>query len=112
MLISQRPADVEGTVISQCNSWIVLRLSNSQDQQHVKRFLPDSLSNMTSVLSSLPRQEALFVGEAAALPARVKIRSLPEDKLPDSNDISFAGGWSQELQNRALLDQIASIMQS
>ena len=112
MLISQRPADVEGTVISQCNSWIVLRLSNSQDQQHVKRFLPDSLSNMTSVLSSLPRQEALFVGEAAALPARIKIRSLPKDKLPDSNDISFAEGWSHQLQDREVLNAIAARMQN
>ncbi|WP_316859491.1 ATP-binding protein [uncultured Cohaesibacter sp.] len=112
MLVSQRPADVEGTVISQCNSWIVLRLSNSLDQQHVKRFLPDSLSNMTSILSSLPRQEALFVGEAAALPARIKIRSLPKEKLPDSNDISFVAGWSQQLQNRDVLDEIASRMQN
>lgn len=112
MLVSQRPADVEGTVISQCNSWIVLRLSNSQDQQHVKRFLPDSLSNMTSVLSSLPRQEALFVGEAAALPARIKIRSLPKDKLPNSNDISFAGGWSHHLQDREILNEIAARMQN
>lgn len=112
MLVSQRPADVEGTVISQCNSWIVLRLSNSQDQQHVKRFLPDSLSNMTSVLSSLPRQEALFVGEAAALPARIKIRTLPKDKLPDSNDISFAGGWSHQLQDREILNEIAARMQN
>lgn len=112
MLVSQRPADVEGTVISQCNSWIVLRLSNSQDQQHVSRFLPDSLSNMTSALSSLPRQEALFVGEAAALPARIKINSLPEDKLPDSNDISFAKAWSEDTPDNAFLDQICKNMQS
>ena len=44
MLVSQRPADIEGTVISQCNSWVVLRLSNSSDQEHVARFLPDSLA--------------------------------------------------------------------
>ncbi|MBI1492689.1 ATP-binding protein [Halocynthiibacter styelae] len=112
MLVSQRPADVEGTVISQCNSWIVLRLSNSQDQQHVSRFLPDSLSNMTSALSSLPRQEALFVGEAAALPARIKISSLREEKLPDSNDISFAKAWSEDAPDNAFLDQICKNMQS
>lgn len=112
MLVSQRPADVEGTVISQCNSWIVLRLSNSQDQQHVSRFLPDSLSNMTSALSSLPRQEALFVGEAAALPARIKINSLSEDKLPDSNDISFAKAWSEDTPDDAFLDRICKNMQS
>lgn len=112
MLVSQRPADVEGTVISQCNSWIVLRLSNSQDQQHVSRFLPDSLSNMTSALSSLPRQEALFVGEAAALPARIKIHTLTDDKLPDSNDISFAKAWSEASPDDAFLDDICKNMQS
>lgn len=94
MLVSQRPSDIEGTVISQCNSWLVLRLSNSSDQAHVARFLPDSLSGMTQTLSSLPRQEALFVGEAAALPARIKLRTLSKEHLPDSNDISFAQGWS------------------
>ena len=94
MLVSQRPADIEGTVISQCNSWVVLRLGNAADQHHVTKFLPDSLSGMTKILSSLPRQEALFVGEAAAIPARIKLRTLPADKLPDSGDISFSQGWS------------------
>lgn len=112
MLVSQRPADVEGSVISQCNSWIVLRLSNSQDQQHVSRFLPDSLSNMTSAPPSLPRQEALFVGEAAALPARIIIRSLPENKLPDSNDISFAKAWPEDAPDDAFLENICNNMQS
>lgn len=95
-LISQRPSDVESTVLSQCNSWIVLRLSNASDQEHVARFLPDSLSGLTKMLSSLTRREAIFVGEAAALPSRIKINELPADKLPDSNDIRFAKGWSGE----------------
>lgn len=107
MLVSQRPADVEGTVISQCNSWIVLRLSNSSDQEHVARFLPDSLSGMTKALSSLPRQEALFVGEAAVLPARIKIASLPLHKLPASGDISFSSGWRSAPPTK---DEIGSVV--
>ncbi len=94
MLISQRPSDIEDTVISQCNSWIVLRLANSSDQEHVSRILPDSLAGMTKMLSSLPRQEALFVGEAAAIPARIRLRTLTREQLPNSHDISFAEGWS------------------
>lgn len=96
MLVSQRPSDIEDTVISQCNSWIVLRLANSSDQEHVSRILPDSLSGMTRMLSSLPRQEALFVGEAAAIPARIRLRTLTREQLPNSHDISFAEGWSSE----------------
>lgn len=94
MLVSQRPSDVESTVLSQCNSWIILRLTNSSDQEHVSKFLPDSLTGLTKMLPSLTRREALFVGEAAALPSRIKIRELNNDQLPDSNDISFAKGWS------------------
>jgi hypothetical protein len=96
MLVSQRPSDIEDTVISQCNSWVVLRLANSTDQEHVARILPDSLAGMTKLLSSLPRQEALFVGEAAAIPARIKLRTLTRDQLPNSQDISFAEGWSSD----------------
>lgn len=110
MLVSQRPADIEGTVISQCNSWIVLRLSNSGDQEHVARFLPDSLSGMTKLLSSLPRQEALFVGEAAAIPARIRLRTLRKDQLPDSNDVSFARGWSSEGTQQENLDAVVARM--
>ena len=96
MLVSQRPSDVESTVLSQCNSWVILRLTNGRDQEHVSKFLPDSLAGITKILSSLARREAIFVGEAAALPARVRIRELAQDQLPDSNDISFVNGWSRD----------------
>lgn len=94
MLVSQRPSDVETTVLSQCNSWIIMRLTNSSDQEHVTKFLPDSLTGLTRLLSSLTRREAIFVGEAAALPSRIMIRKLRSEQLPDSNDISFVKGWA------------------
>ncbi len=97
MLVSQRPSDVESTVLSQCNSWIVLRLTNSNDQNHASSFLPDSLSGLTRILSSLTRREAVFVGEAAALPSRIRIRELQEEQLPDSSDIDFVKGWTNKL---------------
>jgi DNA helicase HerA-like ATPase len=107
-LISQRPSDVESTVLSQCNSWIVLRLSNSSDQIHVSKFLPDSLSGLTKMLSSLTRREAIFVGEAAALPSRIRIRELKQHQLPDSNDIKFAEGWSSEAVDDQGLNEIVN----
>lgn len=107
-LISQRPSDVESTVLSQCNSWIVLRLTNSSDQEHVAKFLPDSLSGLTKMLPALTRREAIFVGEAAALPSRIRIRKLPDDKLPDSNDIRFAEGWLNEPLNEDELTAITN----
>ncbi|MBX9802020.1 MAG: ATP-binding protein [Caulobacteraceae bacterium] len=106
MLVSQRPADVESTVLSQCNSWVILRLTNSADQEHVARFLPDSLAGLTKLLPSLVRREAVFVGEAAAIPARIKIRELSEQQLPDSNDIKFADGWAKPPIQRAAIEAV------
>jgi DNA helicase HerA-like ATPase len=112
MLVSQRPADVDSTVISQCGTWVVLRLTNSADQQHVARFLPDGLSGMVSSLSILSQQEAIFVGEGAAIPSRIKIRDLDEDKLPKSSTIPFAEGWSMPRLTATELDEITKRMTS
>lgn len=106
MLVSQRPADVESTVISQCGTWLVLRLTNAADQQHVSRFLPDGLSGMTKALPNLAQQEAIFVGEGAAMPARVRILDLAEDKLPKSETAKFAKGW---ILDRLTEEEIAAI---
>lgn len=108
MLVSQRPSDVESTVLSQCNSWIVLRLTNGNDQEHVGRFLPDSLAGLTRILSSLSRREAVFVGEAAAIPARIKIRELTSAQVPNSADIRFSAGWASEPLRQDELAQIVN----
>ena len=93
LLVSQRPSEVEATVLSQCNSWIVLRVTNDADREHVKAILPDSMAGLTKMLSGLRRQEAIFVGQAAMLPSRIMIRDLLPGQLPKSNDIDFDKGW-------------------
>ena len=95
MLVSQRPSEVEATVLSQCNSWIVLRITNDSDRSHIQGILPDSLAGLTKVLSVLRRREAIFVGQAAVLPSRILIRDLVKDgkPLPRSQDIDFDTGW-------------------
>ncbi|WP_217808053.1 ATP-binding protein [Halomonas sp. CSM-2] len=112
MLVSQRPADVDSTVISQCGTWVVLRLTNSADQQHVARFLPDGLSGMVGALPILSQQEAIFVGEGAALPSRVRVRDLKKEQLPKSNTIPFAEGWANNRLDLAALEEISSRMSS
>lgn len=101
MLVSQRPSEVESTVLSQCNSWIVLRLTNSSDKNYVSNMLPDNITGLTQLLSSFTRREALFVGEAAAFPARVKIRKLSQEELPNSSDINFIEGWYNEPSSKS-----------
>lgn len=110
MLVSQRPADIDGTVIAQCGTWLVLRLTNQADQQHVSKFLPDGLSGMTRSLPNLGQQEAIFVGEGAALPARVRIRDLTKDQLPQSHNAKFAEGWSGPRLTGDELNKVAERM--
>lgn len=106
MLVSQRPADVESTVIAQCGTWLVLRLTNAADQAHVARFLPDGLSGMTRALPALGQQEAIFVGEGASLPARIRIRDLRDDQLPRSESVRFTQGWAG---NCPTVEEIAAV---
>jgi len=96
MLVSQRPSEVEATVLSQCNSWVVLRITNDADREHVRSILPDSLAGLTKVLSGLRRREAVFVGQATTLPSRILIKDLPPEKLPRSHDIDFDKGWQHD----------------
>lgn len=96
LLVSQRPSEVEATVLSQCNSWIVLRITNDSDREHVRSILPDSMAGLTKMLSGLRRQEAIFVGQAAMLPSRILVRSLEPNQLPRSHDIDFDAGWQND----------------
>lgn len=91
-VISQRPAEVNRTVLSQCNNFIALRLSNAEDQTVIKRLLPDNLAGLTDVLPILDIGEALIVGDASLLPTRVIIDE-PTIK-PQSATINFWTEWS------------------
>ena len=93
MLVSQRPSEVDSTVLSQCNSWIVLRIANDTDRAHVRSVLPDSLAGLAKILSGLRQREVIVVGQAASIPARVRVRMLDPESLPNSHDINFVDGW-------------------
>jgi DNA helicase HerA-like ATPase len=107
ILVSQRPSEVEATVLSQCNSWIVLRITNDADREHVRSILPDSMAGLTKMLSGLRRQEAIFVGQAAMLPSRIIVRTLAQNQLPRSHDIDFDGGWQNDAITSEQLKTVA-----
>ena len=106
-IVSQRPSEVDATVLSQCNSWIVLRTANEVDRDHVRGILPDSMSGMTKMLSGLRRREAIFVGLGATLPSRIMIRNLSKDELPSSGDVDFYEGWQNEPLSDLQLQTVA-----
>lgn len=95
-LISQRPSELDETILSQCNSLIALRMSNEQDQHFVQRALPDSVRSLVNVLPTLRSQEALVVGEGSVVPVRMRFHDIPEDKRPHSSDVPFKKCWTEE----------------
>lgn len=91
VVISQRPSEVNRTVLSQCNNVIAMRLTNGDDQSVIKRLLPDSLGGFGDLLPVLDIGEALVVGDASLLPTRV-IVSAPRFK-PNSATVEFWDRW-------------------
>jgi hypothetical protein len=73
LVVSQRPSDVSRTILSQCNNFLILRLTNDQDQNVVRRLMPDSLAGILDGLPLLDTGEALLLGDAILLPARIKL---------------------------------------
>mgnify|MGYP002595369751 FL=1 len=94
VVISQRPSEVNRTVLSQSNNFIAMRLTNIDDQSVVKRLLPDSLGDYADMLPILDIGEALVVGDASLLPSRIRIA--PPNMKPRSATIDFWDEWSKE----------------
>jgi len=94
VVISQRPSEVNRTVLSQCTNVIAMRLTNGDDQSVIRRLLPDSLGSFGELLPILDTGEALVVGDASLLPTRIRI-SKPV-KEPDSHTVAFWDRWNEK----------------
>jgi len=93
MLVSQRPSEIDETILSQCGTLIALRLSNPADRGRVKGALPDNLSGLMDLLPVLRTGETIISGEAARLPVRCRVSLPPADCLPRSSDPEVSAAW-------------------
>lgn len=104
-IISQRPREVSATILSQCNTFLCLRITNPDDQSYVKRLLPDSLASITTMFSSLRRGECILLGDSVIMPTRIKIDK--PSPTPNSEDTSFYKKWNmphEEIDIPSVLD--------
>lgn len=100
VVVSQRPSEVNKTILSQCSNFVAMRLTNSDDQAVIKKLLPDSLGGFSDILPTLDTGEALVVGDASLLPSRIRIDE-PINK-PDSGTIEFWKEWQGDVINGRL----------
>jgi uncharacterized protein len=90
-VVSQRPHELSETVLSQCGTFVCLRITNPGDQDYVRRLVPEAEQDLVNILAGLRRGEALVLGEATPLPTRVQI-DVP-DPTPRSSDVDFYRHW-------------------
>ncbi|MCL2526884.1 MAG: ATP-binding protein [Defluviitaleaceae bacterium] len=108
IVISQRPAEVNRTVLSQAGNFIAMRLTNADDQNVVKKLLPDSLGDFAELLPILDIGEALVVGDASLLPSRIVVNQ--PIKKPNSNTMKFWQEWSKETTETDINEAVASLI--
>lgn len=96
VISSQRPSELSPTVLSQCNTFLLHRISNDRDQEQVHKMVPDNLRGLLRELPSLPSQHAILMGWASELPVLVKMKSLTKDQQPHSDDPDFWDVWTRE----------------
>ena len=106
VVISQRPSEVNRTVLSQCNNLVAMSLTNGDDQYVVRRLLPDSLGGFSDLLPVLDTGEALVVGDASLLPTRVRVK--PPNNKPDSGTVPFWDKWREDEEVAKISDAVKS----
>jgi hypothetical protein len=86
MIVSQRPSEIDSTILSQCGTIFAMRLANDTDRGHVASAASDNLKGLFDMLPILRTGEAIIVGEAVSLPVRTLITPPPVNRRPDSED--------------------------
>jgi hypothetical protein len=105
-LISQRPSDLSESVLSQCGTLLVLRLTTERDQNFIKSAVPDWAHGVVSSISSLRNRECIVFGEAVPIPVRVGIEFLEESRRPSSSDPEFTSAWNAPQSAPGLVSRV------
>ena len=107
IISSQRPSELSPTVLSQCNTFLLHRITNDIDQNLVSRLVPDNLKGLMRELPVLPSRDAVLLGWATELPTLVRMRFLKQDMRPRSDDPGIWDSWTSREDERTDISEIA-----
>jgi hypothetical protein len=108
-VVTQRPAELDPTILSQCSTVFAMRMANERDQAIVRSAVSDAAANLLAFVPSLGTREVLAFGEGVALPTRLKFKQLPEDVLPKSEAV--INSRMDAVQGSADVDMLASVIE-
>jgi DNA helicase HerA-like ATPase len=108
VVVTQRPTDVSSTILSQCNNFVVMRLTNDHDRAMVERLIPEHLAGVTGVLPALEPGEGVVVGDALLLPTRVEFD--PPDVKPAGTTQPYWSLWAERpSSDEAIADGVEAL---
>ncbi len=107
-IVTQRPAELDPTILSQCNTIFSLRLTNERDQEILRAGISDAAASLLEFMPTMGAGEAITFGEGVALPTRIKFDLLPANELPRSNTASFTKNWAKDLPDDTFLHEVVS----
>ncbi len=107
-IVSQRPAELDPTILSQCSTVFSMRLTNERDQELLRAGISDAAASLLEFMPTMGTGEAIAFGEGVSLPTRIKFDLLPADCLPKSNTASFSENWNRDVTDPAFLDNIVA----
>jgi uncharacterized protein len=105
-IVTQRPAEIDPTILSQCNTVFALRMSNDRDQEIVKSAISDTGSGLLEFLTALGQREAIAFGDGVTLPVRIKFDELPKHCLPRSSTARFSEKWQKSIGDEGFLETV------
>ncbi len=107
-LVTQRPAEIDPTIVSQCSTLFVMRLSNDRDQDLIRSAVSDAAVNLLSFIPSLGTREVFTFGPGVALPTRMRFQELPPELRPNSE---AAGNTRSDAGNNISRDLISTVIE-
>ena len=107
-IITQRPAELDPTILSQCNTVFSMRLTNERDQEIMRAGISDAAASLLEFMPTMGTGEAVTFGEGVSLPTRIKFDLLPRHALPKSSTASFTRNWSIDVPDEGFLEAIVA----
>jgi DNA helicase HerA-like ATPase len=107
-LVTQRPSELDGTILSQCSTAIVLRLSSEKDQEVIRASTYEGMVDLIDFLPLLGDREALILGQGVSMPMRIRFDALNGQKRPKNMNIGFSKSWKNQNMDRETLETIVS----